>query len=252
MLKTRVIPCLLLKSSGLVKGKKYKNHKYVGDPINTIKIFNAKEVDEIIVLDITATKENKGPNFSLIEKFSSECFMPLCYGGGIKTMQQAGALFSLGVEKVCLQSSAYNDLKLIKEISNKYGNQSVVVSVDIKKNWLKKDSLYNASSGKILRKSYIEFIKECIDAGAGEIMINSVNHEGNMKGMNLDLISKVSALSIIPVIASCGVGEMNDIKLASEAGASAIAVGSFFVYHGPHRAVLITFPTNKELNKLLG
>jgi cyclase len=156
------------------------------------------------------------------------------------------------VEKVCIHSSAYNDIELIKEISNKYGNQSVVVSVDIKKNWLKKEGLYNASSGKILRKPYIEFIKKCIEVGAGEIMINSVNHEGNMKGMNLDLISEVSHLSTVPVIASCGVGEMSDIKLASEAGASAIAAGSFFIYHGPHRAVLITFPTSKELQKLLG
>ena len=251
MLRKRVIPCLFLKNSGLVKGKEYRNHKYVGDPINTIKIFNAKEVDEIIVLDIAATKEKKGPNFSLIEEFSSECFMPLCYGGGIRTIQQARTLFSLGVEKVCLQSSVYSDLKLIKEIANEYGSQSVVVSIDIKKNWLKKESLYNASSGQILRKSYMDLIKECIEAGAGEIIIGSVNHEGNMRGMNLNLISKVSNFSTVPVIASCGVGEMNDIKLASEAGANAVAVGSFFIYHGPHRAVLITFPTNEELNKLL-
>ena len=125
------------------------------------------------------------------------------------------------------------------------------MSIDIKKNWLKKESLYNASSGQILRKSYMDLIKECIEAGAGEIMIGSVNHEGNMQGMNLNLISKVSNFSTVPVIASCGVGEMNDIKLASEAGANAVAVGSFFIYHGPHRAVLITFPTNEELNKLL-
>lgn len=250
MLRTRVIPCLLLKDGGLVKGIEYKNHKYVGDPINAIKIFNDKEVDELIVLDILASKNGMGPNFTLVEQFASECFMPLCYGGGIETIEQAKTLFSLGVEKICIQSSAYKDLEIIKEISRKFGSQSVVVSIDIKTNWLKRKNLYYAANKKFVKHSWMEFIQESIASGAGELMINSVDYEGHMNGMDLELIAQVCESVPIPVIAGCGVGNLDHIKSASKVGASAIAVGSYFVYHGRHRAVLITFPKYQELENL--
>jgi len=252
MFRTRVIPCLLLKDGGLVKGVEYKNHQYVSDPINAIKIFNEKEVDELIVLDILASKNGVAPNFKLIEEFSSECFMPLCYGGGIKTIEQVETLFSIGVEKVSVQSAAYCDMDLVRKIADRFGSQSVVVSIDVKKDFFRRERLYNPSKKKNISRNYMDFIQDCVNAGAGEIVINSVNHEGHMNGMNLELISKVSKSVPIPVIAGCGVGSLNDLKLASDSGASAVAVGSFFVYHGIHRAVLITFPESAELERLLG
>jgi len=251
MLRTRVIPCLLLENEGLVKTIKFKKPAYVGDPINAIKIFNDKEVDEIIVLDISASKNKCKPNFNLIEKFSSECFMPLCYGGGIKTENDVQRLFSLGVEKICIQSAALNDIELISRIADRYGSQSVVVSIDIKNHWLKGRRLYHAATSQSLKYSWLEFMKKCVDSGAGEIVINSVDNDGMMTGMDTQLISEASNAVTVPIIAIGGVGSLADIKAASEAGASAVAAGSFFVYHGPHRAVLITFPQYQVLEDLL-
>ncbi|NOQ76555.1 MAG: imidazole glycerol phosphate synthase subunit HisF [Methylococcaceae bacterium] len=251
MLRTRVIPCLLLKDGGLVKGQQFKNHKYVGDPINTIKIFNDKEVDELMVLDISASRNAVAPDYTLLEQFASECFMPLCYGGGIKTLEQAKKIFSLGVEKVCLQSSAIEDLNIIRQISNLFGSQSVVVSIDIKSNFLNQKKLFHATKRKSLKLPWQNFIHDCVSAGAGEVLINSVDHEGSMSGVDLNLIQQVSEMISVPVIATGGVGSLKHIKAASDVGASAVAVGSFFVYHGPHRAVLITFPKYQELENLL-
>ena len=251
MLKHRVIPCLLLKNGGLVKTLKFNDPKYVGDPINAIRIFNDKEVDELMVLDITASKERREPNFSLIEQFAGECFMPLCYGGGIKTVEQAKTLFSLGVEKVCIQSSALDDLSIISRISEKYGSQSVLVSVDLKKNWLGNRKLYQSSSGKFSSLPWLDFLKDAVRAGAGEIVINSVERDGTMLGMDLALIKEASEALQVPLIAVGGVGSLSDIKSAVDAGASAVAAGAFFVFQGTHRAVLITYPQYQELEKLL-
>lgn len=251
MLKHRVIPCLLLKNSGLVKTLKFDKPKYVGDPINAIRIFNDKEVDELMVLDIDASKHHRAPNFELVEQFASECFMPLCYGGGINTVEQAQQLFALGIEKVCLQSAALNDANIIRKIADRYGNQSVVVSVDIKKNWLAKKKLYAAATGKKLKQAWPTFLQSAVNAGAGEIVINAVNHDGTMQGMDLALIREASHAVSVPVIALGGAGNLGDIKLAVDAGASAVAAGSFFVFHGPHRAVLITYPNYSELEHLL-
>ena len=171
MLKHRVIPALLLKNAGLVKTLRFKNPKYVGDPINAIRIFNDKEVDELMVLDITASKEQREPNYALIEQFAGECFMPLAYGGGIKTVAQAQQLFSLGVEKVCIQSAALGNPRLVTELAEQFGSQSIIVSVDIKRNWLGKAQLYNAATKKTLAGVWQEKLQALVAAGAGEVLL---------------------------------------------------------------------------------
>lgn len=251
MLKHRVIPCLLLRNGGLVKTLKFANAKYVGDPINAIRIFNDKEVDELMVLDITASKERREPNYALIEQFAGECFMPLCYGGGIRTVEQAKRLFSLGVEKVCLQTAALEDTSLITSVSEKFGNQSVVMSVDVKNDWLGRPRLYASATGKILSLSWMDCLQQAVAAGAGEVILNCVNRDGVMNGMDLDLIREASAALSVPLIAVGGVGSLADIKAAVDAGASAVAAGAFFVFQGPHRAVLISYPRYQELEGLL-
>lgn len=251
MLRKRVIPCLLLKDAGLVKTTRFKAPKYVGDPINAIKIFNDKEVDELMVLDITASREGRQPNHALIEKFASECFMPLCYGGGVHTVEQARQLFALGVEKICFQTGALEDLSLITRVAERFGNQSVVVSADIRKNWLGRRTLYSACGQRLPPNSWIDFLKNAVAAGAGEIVVNAVERDGTMHGMDLELIQQASGALSVPLIAMGGVGSLADIRAGIDAGASAVAAGSFFVFHGPHRAVLVTYPHYRELEQLL-
>jgi len=251
MLRNRVIPCLLLRNGGLVKTQRFANPTYIGDPINAIRIFNEKEVDEIMVIDITATKDGREPNYSMIEQFAGECFMPLTYGGGIHTLEQARQLFALGVEKVCLQTAALADLSLINRLSDQFGSQSILVSVDIKLNWLGKPLLYSAATGKTLKIDWCNYLVQAVQAGSGEIVLNSVDRDGMMQGMDLNVISIASGAVNVPLIAVGGVGSLSDIKAAVDAGASAVAAGAFFVFHGPHRAVLITYPSHNELKKLL-
>ncbi len=252
MLLNRVIPCLLLSGHGLVKTTRFSNPKYIGDPVNAIKIFNEKEVDELLVLDIDASKNKSEPNYSLIEEFAGECFMPLCYGGGIKNISQASQLFRLGVEKISIQSSAIEDISIITKIAEKFGSQSIVVSIDIKKTLFKSYKLYNASMEKTINKRmWTDYLKEVQNAGAGEVLINSVDRDGTMKGMDLDLIRSASQILDIPLISMGGIGSMDDIKSAIDAGANAVAAGSYFVFHGPHRAVLITYPQYNDIEKLL-
>ena len=250
MLKHRVIPCLLLRNGGLVKTLKFSDAKYVGDPINAIRIFNDKEVDELMVLDITASKDNKEPNYALIEQFASECFMPLSYGGGIRTMEQAQRLFNSGIEKICLQTSILGDLSLVKNLSEKWGSSSILVSVDVKRNWLGHSKLYAAATGKTLDKKWTDFMQEAVSAGAGEIVLNAVDRDGTMKGMDTELIQEAAKLLNVPLIAMGGAGSLADIKSATAAGASAVSAGAFFVFQGPHRAVLITYPKHHELLQL--
>ncbi|WVN42135.1 AglZ/HisF2 family acetamidino modification protein [beta proteobacterium MWH-UniP1] len=250
MLKHRVIPALLLKSNGLVKTVKFKDPKYVGDPINAIRIFNEKEVDELMVLDINASRENREPNYELIEQFAGECFMPLAYGGGIKKIEQARKLFSLGVEKICLQTAAYEDPHLIRVLVSEFGSQSVMVSVDVKRDFFGRAKVYIASLGKTVAVGFQEVISRFVEAGAGEILLNAVDKDGTLSGPDLGLIQQASQNLRIPLIALGGISSLADIKAAIEAGASAVAAGAFFVYHGTHRAVLITYPEYKELEEL--
>ena len=252
MLSSRVIPCLLLENKGLVKTLKFAKPKYVGDPINAIRIFNDKEVDELIVLDINTSKDGRDPDYALIEKFAGECFMPLCYGGGIRSVQQARQLFTLGVEKVCLQTAALDDPTIITRIADKFGSQSVVVSVDIKKNWRGKHKLYRSVDGKKIKQPWFQYLQHIVSCGAGEVIVNSVNLDGTMAGMDLDLIREAASAVTVPLIAMGGAGSLLDIKAAIHAGASAVSAGAFFVFQGPHRAVLITYPDYRELENLLG
>jgi cyclase len=251
MLRNRVIPCLLLSENKLVKTIKFKNPNYVGDPINAIKIFNEKGVDEIVVLDIMASKRSLEPNYKLIEELASECFMPLCYGGGIRTFSQAKQIFGLGVEKVCINSSLISNISLIKEITSYFGTQSVVASIDVKKNLFNNYKIFSHVSGTSINRNLIELVNEAIEQGAGEIMLNAVHSDGLMVGPDLNLIKQITEKISVPLIYIGGIGSLGDIKNAVGAGASAVAAGSFFVYHGPHRAVLITYPSYEILKKLL-
>jgi cyclase len=250
MLKHRVIPCLLMLDNGLVKTTRFAKPTYVGDPINAIRIFSDKEVDELMVLDIGASRESREPNYELIEQFAGECFMPLCYGGGIRSIEQARRLFALGVEKVCLQSAALDDLTIVTRIAEQFGSQSVLVSADIKSSWLGKHKLYSSKTSKLMDRSWLTFLKDAVAAGAGEVVLNSVDRDGTMQGMDLDIISEAAAALPVPLIAVGGASSLQDIKAAVDAGASAVSAGAMFVFHGPHRAVLITYPKYRELEQL--
>jgi cyclase len=252
MLKHRVIPCLLLRDGGLVKTFKFGKPKYVGDPVNAIRIFNEKEVDELMVLDIGASREGRAPDFPLIERFAGECFMPLCYGGGIRDVEQARRLFSIGVEKVCLQTSILDDVSLVGRIAERFGNQSVIASIDVKKDLFGRHRLYGACAGRTRSMPWQEQLRRVVEAGAGEVALNAVDRDGQMQGMDLALIREASASISVPLIAIGGAGSLDDIKAAANAGASAVAAGAFFVFHGPHRAVLITYPNYRQLEMLLG
>lgn len=251
MLKQRVIPALLLYRDGLVKTRKFADPKYVGDPINAIKIFNEKEVDELLLLDIMASREGREPNYDLVCDVATECFMPLCYGGGVRSLEHAAKLFRLGVEKISLQTATREDLELVTSIAERYGSQAVVAAVDVKTDWTGGHRLYWSVDGSTA-KGWREHIDRVISAGAGEVLLNAVDRDGVMGGMDIKLIREAATDLKAPLIALGGVGELDHIKQAIDAGASAVAAGSFFVFHGKHRAVLITYPSYDVLEKLLG
>lgn len=250
MLKTRVIPALLFKDQGLVKTVQFRNPSYVGDPINAIKIFNDKEVDELVLLDITASAQGRGPSFELIEEIASECFMPLGYGGGIRTLDDIRRILATGVEKVILNSAALADPALIEAAARAAGSQSVVVSIDAKKKLLGGYEVYAANGSRGTRRDPAEFAREMQQRGAGEILINSIDRDGTQKGFDLELIRRVAAAVSVPVVACGGAGTLEHLREATAAGASAVAAGSMFVYVGKHRAVLINYPQYRELEKL--
>jgi imidazole glycerol-phosphate synthase subunit HisF len=248
MLRVRVIPVLLLKNGGLVKGRQFKDHKYLGDPINAVKIFNEKEVDELVFLDISATQNNRPPNFELIEDIASEAFMPFGYGGGITTIEQIERLFSLGVEKVILNSSAFYRPELLTEAVRISGSQSIVVSMDVKKTIFGKYEVYIENGSKRTKIPPVEYAKNMESIGVGEVILNCVDREGTEKGYDLFLLERVSEAVNIPVVAVGGAGKLIHFKDAVNKGhASAVAAGNMFVFHGKHKAVLITYP---EYNKL--
>ena len=252
MNKTRVIPVLLLRGKGLVKTIKFKDPVYIGDPINTVRIFNEKEVDELIFLDITATPERRGPDFELLADIAGEAFMPMAYGGGITKIEEIKRLFSLGFEKVVIDSSAYDQPELIKEAVDIYGSQSIVGCVDVKQNVFGKYQLASNSGLTKRAESLEKHLQKLQEIGVGEILVNAVHRDGTQKGYDLDLIRAVSSKVSIPVVACGGAANINDLALAAkDAGASAVAAGSLFVFVGPHRAVLINYPERSELISLL-
>lgn len=252
MIGFRIIPCLLLSDGGLVKTEKFSNPKYVGDPINAIRIFNEKEVDELFVIDIEASVKGSAPNFELIEQLASECFMPMGYGGGIKTLDQAKRLFDLGIEKVALQSVLATDRRLLPQIAGLFGSQAVVASVDVKKDWLGRRKIYSKSGATFPFSRWQDMVTSLVQEGAGEVLLNSVDLDGTRQGMDLELIEEASSLVDVPITAIGGVGSMQDFKAARDAGASAAAAGAFFVFQGTHRAVLISYPRRQELLALWG
>ncbi|MDF1645932.1 MAG: AglZ/HisF2 family acetamidino modification protein [Legionellaceae bacterium] len=254
MLRPRLIPCLLIKNNGLVKTVNFDSPKYVGDPINAVKIFNEKEVDELIVLDIDASALNREPNYNLIKELAEECRMPLCYGGGVKTVEQAERILNLGVEKVAFSAAAIADPTLIKRVSERVGSQSVVVVVDIKCTglWKKNYSLTTHNAGKEVDVDPFVFVKQIEELGAGELVINSVDRDGAMSGYDLPLIEKFREILEIPMTVLGGAGSLDDIrKVIDKVGVIGIAVGSLFVFKGRYRAVLINYPGLLEKNKLL-
>jgi cyclase len=252
MLSNRVIPTLLLQDGGLVKTRKFKNPKYVGDPVNAIRIFNEKEVDELVVLDIQASKRCQEPNYELINEIAGECFMPLCYGGGVRTVEMASRIFDCGVEKICLQTAAFENPSLISQIAKRFGSQAVVLSIDVKRDWMRRTRLYNAKIGSTSSQSWSDFLRIGVEAGAGEVIVNAVDHDGELNGYNLEIIGQAAGMVEVPVIASGGACNIEDFRAAIAAGASAVAAGAMFVFHGPHRAVLITYPRYDELENILG
>ncbi len=249
MLRPRVIPCLLVSNNGLVKTRRFSHPAYVGDPNNAIRIFNEKEVDELIVLDIDAGNNRKGPNLRLIEEFAGECYMPVTYGGGIRSVSDVADVLSLGVEKVSLQSGVLETPTLITDIASRFGNQAVVASVDV----------VSAEKGrpKVRRHSRLRrqppwpsWLKTLENLGAGEILLTDVDREGSLAGINPQLIQQASSAVEVPLIAHGGVASVCDIRAAMNAGASAVAAGSLFVFYGPHRAVLISYLSRADFEYL--
>jgi len=252
MLKTRIIPTLLLKNRGFYKGIKFKNHNYVGDPINIIKIFNEKEVDELIIFDIIASKENKPIDFSYLKEVVSEAFMPIGYGGGIKTIEDAQKLFSIGIEKVILNTNAILDFELVQKLVDKFGSQSIVFSLDYKKKLFGKYKVFIKSGTKKTKYSPIDIALKMEKLGVGEIILNAIDKDGTFSGYDVETIQQIASKINIPIIASGGAKDLKDFKLAKMAGAHACGAGSMFVYHMPHRAVIISYPKYEEIRKILG
>ena len=251
MLMTRVIPCLLLKNEGLVKTFQFRDPKYVGDPINIVRIFNDKEVDELVLLDIAATVDGKGPNIRLIKEIAEECFMPLAYGGGLHTIEDIRALIGLGVEKVVINTRAVEDPDFISRAADAVGSQSVVVSLDVKKNLMDRYEVCTHGGRTNTGLDPVELVARIEGMGAGEILLNSIDRDGMQKGYDIELIRMVASRVSIPVIACGGAGRTEDLAAAvREGGASAVAAGSLFVFHGKHQAVLISYPDRAELEAL--
>lgn len=250
MARPRVIPVLLLKDGGLVKTVKFRNPSYVGDPINAVKIFNEKEVDEIVVLDITASMEGRSPDLGAVAELASECFMPLCYGGGVASLETVNALLALGVEKVAINSWACERPGFIAEAAKEFGSSTIVVSIDVRRSFWGGPKAYSHGARKAFRP-VLEAARLAAENGAGELLLTSIERDGTYLGYDLELIETVAAAVPVPVIACGGAGRLEDFRAALNHGASAVAAGSLFVYYGVNRAVLINYPTEREIVGLI-
>lgn len=247
MLRPRIIPSLLLQDNGLVKTLNFKNPKYVGDPINAVKIFNEKEVDELAVFDIDATAKGLEPNYSLIERIANQSRMPLCYGGGVKTVEQAQKIFGLGIEKIALSSAVLQNPDLITQIAERVGAQSVIVVLDVKKKLFGGYELYTHNGKKATGINPFDFAEKAQQLGAGEVVINSIDQDGVMKGYDMNLIDKVREKISLPLTVLGGAGSLQDIQeVIKKHKIIGVAAGSLFVFKGVYKAVLINYPTKKE------
>lgn len=246
--RPRLIPCLSLKDHGLVKTTKFSNPRYLGDPINAVKIFNGKGVDELCILDITATSEQRGPDFEYLKDITSEAFMPLSYGGGITSLDQIKKIFFIGYEKVVINTAFVRNPKLIQEAANSAGSQSIVVSIDVKTGLFGKRSCYVNDGKNKVDFDPVQMAKRAEELGAGEILLNSIDRDGTMQGYDIKLVQDVVKAVSIPVIACGGARDIFDFKkVIQDGGAHAAAAGSIFVYYGSQKAVLITAPAEKDL-----
>ncbi len=252
MLYPRITPCLLIHNRGLVKTIKFKESKYIGDPLNAVKIFNEKEADELMIFDIDVTVEGKEPDYKMIENIAVECRMPLCYGGGIKTKSQAQKIFNLGVEKIALSSAVIENPKLIKDIAKEVGTQSVVVVIDVKKKRLGGYEIFTHNGNRKIKVDLEKFILKQQQFGVGEIVLNSIDNDGVMEGYDFDLINKIKPLVKVPMTVLGGVGTLQDIgKLINRYGIIGASAGSLFVFKGQYRAVLINYPNQQVKEKLI-
>lgn len=247
MSRKRIIPCLLLNNDRLVKTIKFKNPAYIGDPLNAVRIFNDYEVDELIFLDILASKNRSSIQYSLLENIANECFMPLAYGGGISSVQEAEQLFKIGFEKVVLNTQLFHNWELIRELVQVFGSQAIVASIDVKSNIFGKKKVYMHAKSSYFKDSPSELVSKLESLGVGEIFLTSVDREGTWSGYDLDLISQISTLINIPLIANGGAATTDDFINAIDHGASAVAAGSMFVFQKKNMGVLINMP-DRPLN----
>jgi cyclase len=252
MLKTRVIPTLLLRDDALVKTVKFSKPSYIGDPINTVRIFNELEVDELVFLDIEATSKGRKPNLKILREIANECFMPLAYGGGLQDFGTASEIFEIGFEKVVLNAACHTHPKVIEQIAQHFGNQAVVASVDVKKNFWGNYEVFTHSGSKNPKKNPVEWCKQLEELGAGEILLTSIDKEGTWSGFDVELTCKVSEAVGVPVIAHGGAGNLEHIhKVVHDGKASAVALGSMVVYQQKGLGVLVNFPDKEKLQKIL-
>lgn len=253
MLKSRFIPTLLLRGKGLYKTVKFKNETYIGDPINAVRIFNDKAVDELILLDIMATRNLSEPNFELIADIASEAFIPLCYGGAVNKIEHFEKLYRIGVEKVAVNAAATGGMELISDAARIFGNQSVVVGIDVRRSLIGRYERYVNGASLNTKKNPIDVARQAEQAGAGEILLYSVDRDGTMQGYDIPLVKSICEKVRIPVVACGGAGSLSHmVSVIREGGASSAAAGSLFVFKGKHRAVLITYPDENMIDKALG
>ncbi len=252
VLRTRIIPTLLLRNESLVKTVRFGKFTYVGDPANTVRIFNELEVDELLFLDITATSEGRSPNLKVLSDIANECFMPLGYGGGICSLEQAKSVFDIGFEKVAVNSCAIENPNLLTEIARQYGSQAVIASIDVKTGFLGKQVVRTQSGRHNTHRDPVDWAKEVEGHGAGEILLTSIDREGTWEGFDLELVKRVSDAVSIPVIAHGGCGCVSDInKVVKQANASAVGLGSMVVFQKKGMGVLVNFPDLDQLEAVL-
>ena len=253
MLRPRITPCLLIKDHGLVKTRQFKEPKYVGDPINAVRIFNEKEVDEIMVVDIDASVQQREPDYTLIKNLAAECRMPLCYGGGVKSVNQVERIIALGVEKVAISSAALEDPQLINSSSKVVGNQSIVVVLDVMRDpKTGKWEIFTHNATRATKRDPVDTAKQMEQLGAGEIILNSINRDGMMNGYDLELVHSVRESVGVPMTVLGGAGSLKDIQaLFASFGILGAAAGSLFVFKGVYRAVLINYPSRADKDGLI-
>jgi cyclase len=252
LLRIRIIPCLQLIDEALVKTVKFGSHAYIGDPINTVRMFNELEVDELCFLDIRASKEKRKPNLNILRQIADECFMPLSYGGGVTDAETALHILSIGFEKIVLNTAACRRPGLISEIAKYSGNQSVIGSIDVKKNLLGKHQVYTLDGSEKTNLDPVGWAQEMESLGAGELLVTSMDNDGTWKGYDLDILKKISQTVRIPVIANGGAGELQHIAdVVEKAGVSAVALGSMVVFQKKGMGVLVNFPDKGKLNSIL-